>query len=50
MEDTQKLLEHGVNVWDGYKKVNFNIKAIIFCMINDNPARWALTGKVEGKA
>jgi hypothetical protein len=26
----QKLWEHGVNVWDGYKKEHFNLKAIIF--------------------
>jgi hypothetical protein len=45
----QKLWEHGVNVWDKYKKRHFNLKAIIFCTINDNPARLALTGQVKGK-
>jgi hypothetical protein len=49
MEDMQKLWEHGVNVWDKYKKGHFNLKAIIFCTINDNPARLALTGQVKGK-
>jgi hypothetical protein len=49
MEDMQNLLEHGVNVWDEYKKEHFNLKAIIFSMINDNPARLALTGQVKGK-
>jgi hypothetical protein len=44
MEDMQKLWEHGVNVWDEYKKEHFNVKVIILCMINDNPARLALTG------
>jgi hypothetical protein len=33
MEDVQKLLEHGVNVWDEYKKEHFNLKVIIFCKI-----------------
>jgi hypothetical protein len=49
MEDMQKLWEHGVNVWDEYKKEHFNLKAIISCTINDNPAHLALTGLVEGK-
>jgi hypothetical protein len=39
----QKLWEHGVNVWDQYKKQHFNLKATIVCMINDNPAWLALT-------
>jgi hypothetical protein len=49
MEDKQKLWEHGVNVWDEYKKEHFNLKAIILCTINDNPTRLALTGQVKGK-
>jgi hypothetical protein len=44
MEDMQKLWEHGVNVWDEYRKEHFNLNAIIFYTINDNPARLALTG------
>jgi hypothetical protein len=40
-----KLQEHGVNVWDEYKKQHFNLKAIIFCIINDNPARLARMSK-----
>jgi hypothetical protein len=44
MEDMQKLWEHGVNVWDEYKKQHFNLKTIIFSTINDNPARLALKG------
>jgi hypothetical protein len=47
IEDMQKLLEHGVNVWDEYKKEHFNLKAIILCMINDKSARLALIGQVE---
>jgi hypothetical protein len=49
MEDMQKLWEHGVNVWDGYKKERFNLKVIIFCTINNNPACLALTGQVKEK-
>jgi hypothetical protein len=49
MEDKQKLWEHGVNLWVEYKKEHVNLKAIIFCMINDNPARLALTRQVKGK-
>jgi hypothetical protein len=45
----QKLWEHGVNVWDEYKKQHFNLKAIILCAINDNLACLALTGQVKGK-
>jgi hypothetical protein len=39
----------GVNVWDEYKKEHFNLKVIIFYMINDNPERLALTGQLKGK-
>jgi hypothetical protein len=49
MEDMQKLWKHGVNVWDEYKKEHFNLKAIIFCTINDNPAQLAPGGQVKGK-
>jgi hypothetical protein len=49
MEDIQKLWEHRVNVWDEYKKEHMNLKAIILCTINDNPARLALTEQVKGK-
>jgi hypothetical protein len=49
MEDMQKLWEHRLNVWDEYKKEHFNLKAIIFYTINDNPARLALIGQVKGK-
>jgi hypothetical protein len=49
MEDMQKLWEHGVNVWDEYKKEHFNLKAIIFYTINDNPAHLAHIGQVKGK-
>jgi hypothetical protein len=49
MEDMHKLWEHGVNIWDEYKTEPFNLKAIIFCTINDNLTRLALTGQVKGK-
>jgi hypothetical protein len=49
MVSVQKLWEYGVNVWDEYKKEHSNLKAIIFCTINDNPTRLALTGQVKGK-
>jgi hypothetical protein len=49
MEDMQKLWEHGVNVWDKYKNEHFNLKDIIFCTINGNPACLSLTRQVKGK-
>jgi hypothetical protein len=49
MEDIQKLWEYRVNVWDECKKEHFNLKAIIFCTVNDNPAHLALTGQVKRK-
>jgi hypothetical protein len=50
MEDMQKLCEHVINIWDEYKKEHFNLKAIIFCKINDNSAHLALIGQFKGKA
>jgi hypothetical protein len=49
MEDMQKLWENGVNILDEYKKEHFNLMAIIFCTINDNPTHLALTELVKGK-
>jgi hypothetical protein len=37
-------------MWDEYSRQHFNLKAIIFYTINDNPARLSLTGQVKGKA
>jgi hypothetical protein len=50
MEDMQKLWEYGVTMWDEYNRQHFNLKTIMFYMINDNPARLSLTGQVKGKA
>jgi hypothetical protein len=47
MEDMQKLWEYGVTMWDEYSKQHFNLKAIIFYMINDNPACLSLAGEVK---
>jgi hypothetical protein len=49
MEDMQELWDHGVNVWDAYKKGHFNLNAIILCTINDDPAHLDLAGQVKGK-
>jgi hypothetical protein len=49
MEDMQNFWKHRVNVWDEYKKEQFNLHAIIFCTINDNPACLSLIGRVKGK-
>jgi hypothetical protein len=50
MEDMQKeALGNGVNVWDGYKKEHFILKAIILCTINVNPTCLALTRQIKGK-
>jgi hypothetical protein len=48
MADMQKLWEYGVTMWDEYSRRHFNLKAIIFYMINDNPARLSLIGQVKG--
>jgi hypothetical protein len=36
-------------MWDEYNTQHFNLKAIIFYTINDNPTRLSLTGQVKGK-
>jgi hypothetical protein len=36
-------------MWDEYSRQHFNLKAIIFYMINDNHARLFLTGQFKGK-
>jgi hypothetical protein len=49
VEDMQKLWEYGVTIWDEYNKQHFNLKAIIFYTINDNPAYLSLTGQIKEK-
>jgi hypothetical protein len=49
MEDMQSLWKYGVTMWNEYNKQHFNLKAIIFYMINDNPSRLSLTWQAKGK-
>jgi hypothetical protein len=49
MMDMQKPWEYGVTMWDEYNRQHFNLKTIIFYMINDNLTRLSLTGQVNGK-
>jgi hypothetical protein len=49
MEDMQKLWKYRVTMWDEYNRQHFNLKAIIFYTINDNPSCLSLTGQVKGK-
>jgi hypothetical protein len=49
MEDMHKLWENGVTIWDEYNKQHFNLNAIIFYTINNNPTRMFLIGQVKGK-
>jgi hypothetical protein len=49
MEDMKKLWKYGVTIWDEYNKLHFNLKVIIFYMINDNLTRLSLIGQVKGK-
>jgi hypothetical protein len=49
MEDMQKLREYETTIWDEYNKQHFNLKSIIFYMINDNLAHLSLIGQVKGK-
>jgi hypothetical protein len=36
-------------MWDEYSRQHFNLKAIIFYTIKDNPARLSLIGQIKGK-
>jgi hypothetical protein len=49
MEGMQKLWKYGVTIWDEYNKQHFNLKDIIFYMINDNLPRLFLIGQVKRK-
>jgi len=37
IEDFKFLWDQGVDVFDAYEKVNFNLCALLFCTINDFP-------------
>ena len=44
IDDLKNLWCHGVEVYDAYKNEYFNLKAMIFCTINDFPAYGNLSG------
>ena len=44
IEDLRLLWNDGVEVFDAYEKVNFNLRALLFCTINDFPAYENLSG------
>ncbi|XP_078165505.1 uncharacterized protein LOC144560201 [Carex rostrata] len=44
IEDLQKLWRDGVRVWDAYDKEQFELRAMVFCTINDFPAYGNLSG------
>jgi len=44
IEDLRLLWDEGIEVFDAYEKVNFNLRALLFCMINDFPAYGNLSG------
>ena len=44
IEDLRLLWDEGVEVFDAYQKVNFNLRALLFCTINDFPAYGNLSG------
>jgi len=43
IEDLKFLWDQGVEVFDIYEKVNFNLRALLFCTINDFLAYWNLS-------
>ncbi|XP_056697520.1 uncharacterized protein [Spinacia oleracea] len=51
IDDLKMLLETGVEVFDAYRNEKFNLKAMLFCTIQDFPAYGNLSGyTVKGKA
>ena len=44
IKDLRLLWNDGVEVFDAYEKVNFNLRALLFCTINDFPAYENLNG------
>jgi len=44
IEDLRLLWNDGVEVSDAYEKVNFNLRPLLFCTINDFPAYGNLSG------
>ena len=44
IEDLTKLWDEGVLVFDGFRNETFNLRAMLFCTINDFPAYGNLSG------
>ena len=44
IEDLQKLWKDGIPVWDAYSKEVFQLRAMVFCTVNDFPAYGNLSG------
>nr|XP_043639389.1 uncharacterized protein LOC122610466 [Erigeron canadensis] len=50
VDDLKKLWSTGVEVFDAYKRESFQLKALLFCTINDFPAYGNLSGySTKGK-
>jgi len=44
IEDLRLLWDEGIEVFDAYEKVNFNLRALLFCTVNDFLAYGYLSG------
>ena len=44
IEDLRLLWDEGIEVFDSYEKVKFNLRALLFCTINDFSAYGNLSG------
>ena len=51
IEDLNLLRNQGVELFDAYEKVKFNLWALLFCTINDFSAYWNLSSySVKGNS
>jgi len=46
IEDLRLLWDEGVEVFDAHEKANFNLRAMLFCTINDYPTYGNLSGYI----
>ena len=49
MQELETLWKEGIDIYDGYARQPFNLRAIIFITIHDYQALFILSGQIKGR-
>ena len=49
MQEMETLWKEGIDIYDGFARQPFNLRAIIFITIHDYQALFVLSGQIKGR-